>query len=460
MNRLLLILQAVLGFARIAVRMPFRVISELRQSSDSSIQGLLRTGWLGLIFMFGGILLWSVVTDINAAVVAQGALVVDTNVKKIQHLQGGIVDKVLVKDGERVMTGAVLIKLDETVVKANLNIIIKQLASLETRRARLFAERDDKMVIEMPKIVRDRQRDTEILDTFRAEERLLESRARSKAGQKSQLDERIAQLNEEIQGLTSQRTAKEREISIITAELKGLEDLYRRNLISTQRYNPVQRDGARIQGEHGQLVAAVAQARGKIAEVNTQKLQVDKEFETQLLNDLKETEAKIADLVERRVAAEEQLERIEIKAPVNGVVHQLSVHSGGQILNAGEQAMMIVPEADDLYVETKIATQDIDKVRIGRPALVRFSAFNLRTTPEVNGIVSRVSADAVREAQTGITYFLARVLVSASERDRLGKVTLVPGMPVEVFVETGTRSALSYFMKPLTDQFSRAFRDQ
>jgi HlyD family secretion protein len=222
----------------------------------------------------------------------------------------------------------------------------------------------------------------------------------------------------------------------------------------------VQRDGARIQGEHGQLVAAVAQARGKIAEVNTQKLQVDKEFETQLLNDLKEAESKIADLVERRVAAEEQLERIEIKAPVNGVVHQLSVHSGGQVLNAGEQAMMIVPEADDLYVETRIATQDIDKVRIGRPALVRFSAFNLRTTPEVNGIVSRVSADAVREAQTGITYFLARVLVSASERDRLGKVTLVPGMPVEVFVETGTRSALSYFMKPLTDQFSRAFRDQ
>jgi HlyD family secretion protein len=429
-------------------------------ASDGEVRALLRRGWLGALALIGGIGLWSLVAEINAAVVAQGSLVVDTNVKKVQHLQGGIVERVQVKDGERVNLGQMLIRLDETVVKANLNIILKQLAALETRKARLNAERDERPVMTVPKIVNDRLSDPEIREMYEGETRLFQARARSKAGQKSQLDERIAQLNEEIGGLTSQIAAKQREITIITAELKGLEDLYRRNLVATQRYNPVQRDGARIQGEHGQLTAAVAQARGKIAEVNTQKLQVDQDFLTQLLADLKETDSKIADLVERRVAAEEQLERIEIKAPVAGTVHQLSVFSSGQVVNPAEQLMLVVPENDELYVEARIATQDIDKVRIGRPALIRFSAFNLRTTPEVNGVVSRVSADAIREAQTGLTYFNARLLVTAEERVRLGKVTLVPGMPVEVFIETGSRTALSYFLKPLTDQFARAFRDQ
>jgi HlyD family secretion protein len=441
-------------------KLPRTIMDGLQKGEPNSIQQLLRRGWLGAVFMVGGVLLWSTVTNINAAVVAPGALVVDTNVKKIQHLQGGIVEKVHVKDGDRVQPGQTLVKLDETLVKANLNIIIKQLAALETRRARLVAEREDVKTIVVPKLVQDRLNDPDIQEAFKAEQRLFESRARTKAGQKSQLDERIAQLNEEITGLTSQRVAKERELSIITAEVKSLEDLFRRNLVSLQRFNPVQRDGARIQGEHGQLVAAVAQARGKIAEVNTQKLQIDQEFQTKLLDELKETEAKIADLSERRVAAEEQLERIEIKAPVAGIVHQTAVHAVGQVLAPGEQAMLVVPEGDDLYVESRIATQDIDKVRIGRPTLVRFSAFNMHTTPEVSGVVTRVSADAVREQQTGMTYFLARVLVSASERERLGKVTLVPGMPVEVFIETGSRSAISYFVKPLTDQFARAFRDQ
>ena len=227
-----------------------------------------------------------------------------------------------------------------------------------------------------------------------------------------------------------------------------------------QRVTALERDAARLEGERGQLIATTAQAKGKISEIELQILQIDQDLRSEVAKDLREVQGKIAELVERKVAAEDQLKRIDIRAPQNGMVHQSTVHTVGGVITPGEAIMLIVPEADALTVEAKLAPQDIDQVRVGQTAALRFSAFSQRTTPELAGVVSRVSADLTTDQRTGAAYYVVRITLSESELARLEGLRLVPGMPVEAFIRTGERTVLSYVLKPFTDQITRSFRSR
>jgi HlyD family secretion protein len=230
--------------------------------------------------------------------------------------------------------------------------------------------------------------------------------------------------------------------------------------VTIVRYNQLQRDQAKLTGERGQFVAEMAKARGRISEVNLQIIQLDQDFRTEVLKDLREAQGKIAELKERVVAAEDQLKRVDIRAPQSGLVHQLAVHTVGGVIGNGETVMLVVPKADALIIEAKVATQDIDQVGRGAPAVVRIMAGNQRTTPELNGVVMHVSADQSKEQATNQIYYLVRVALSEQEVRRLGDLMLLPGMPAEVFIKTQERTPLEYLLKPLHEQIARAFRER
>ena len=290
------------------------------------------------------------------------------------------------------------------------------------------------------------------------EQGLFDTRRRAREGQKAQLKERIGQLKEQINGLDDQIRAKKREIELIHQELEGVRDLWRKNLVQIQRVTALERDAARLEGERGSLVSSIAQTKGKITETELQALQIDQDLRTEVGKELAEIRGKIAELVERKVAAEDQLKRIDIRAPQDGMVHQSSVHTVGGVITAGEAIMLIVPQADALTVESKLMPQDIDQVRPGQMAVLRFSAFNQRTTPELNGLVTRVSADLTTDQRTGATYYTVRISISDEQVARLGGLKLLPGMPVEAFIQTGERTIVSYLTKPFTDQAARSFK--
>jgi HlyD family secretion protein len=289
---------------------------------------------------------------------------------------------------------------------------------------------------------------------------LFDVRVNGRTGQKAQLRERITQLNEEIAGLTAQATAKDQEIALVEKELSGVKQLYDQHLVQISRLTTLQRDAARLNGERAQYVAARAQAKGKITETELQIIQVDKDVVSEVSKDLRETNDKIGEFIERKITAEDQLRRVDIRAPQDGVVVQSTVHTVGGVITAGDVIMLIVPQADDLQVEAKVNPQDIDKLQIGQKTLLRLSAFNQRTTPELNGVVNRVSADVTIDQRTGQSYYTIRVSMPPEEVARLGDVKLIPGMPVEAFVQTGDRTVMSYLMKPLSDQVMRAFREK
>jgi HlyD family secretion protein len=411
--------------------------------------------------LVGGVGGWGATTDIAGAVIAQGALVVDSNLRKVQHLTGGVIDEILVRDGDRVKEGDVLVRLDATVTRANLAIVVKGLDQLLARKARLEAERDDAGSVAFPPKLTGRLADPDVAHIVTGERRLFDLRQAARAGQKLQLRERVQQLQREAEGVDAQSASKAQEIVLIQKELAGARDLWNQNLYPITKLTYLEREATRVNGERAQLVASGAQTRGKIAETELQIVQIDRDLASDVAKELRETDAKIGELLERQVAAEDQLKRIDIRAPIDGVVHQSIAHTVGGVITAnGDPIMLIVPKSDKLIVEAKAAPQDIDQVYVGQLARVRIMAFNQRTTPEIGGSVSLISADAVMDQRTGAAYYTIRIVIDPAEVARLGEVRLVPGMPVEAFVSTGNRKVISYLMKPLADQVARAMRER
>ncbi len=428
------------------------------KKSQRSIRNHLIIGLAVVLLLAGGLGGWGSTVPISGALIAPGQVVVESNVKKVQHPTGGVVGEVRVRDGDLVKAGDIVVRLDETVVRANLAIVNKALYGLWARQARLEAEQQGRETIKFPAMLLDRAGDPEVRDVIASETKLFEVRVYGRAGQKAQLRERVAQLNEEIEGLAGQEKAKDKEIALVEKELVGVRQLYDQRLIQISRLTTLERDAARLNGERGQYISSRAQAKGKITETELQIIQIDKDMVSEVSKDLRETTDKIGEFIERKVTAEDQLRRIDIRAPQDGMVLQSTVHTVGGVITAGDAIMMIVPQADDLSVEAKVNPQDIDKLQIGQKTLLRFSAFNQRTTPELNGKVTRVSADVTTEQRSGQTYYTIRVSMAPDELARLGDAKLVPGMPVEAFVQTGDRTMLSYLMKPLSDQLMRSFR--
>ena len=413
-----------------------------------------------VLFLTFGVGVWAGTVQIAGALIAPGTIVVDSNVKKIQHPTGGVVRELHVHDGDRVQAGDLLVRLDDTIAHANLAIVVKGLTELEARKARLAAERDRADAIKFPDDLLQNANDPEVGQVLTAERKLFDLRRAAREGQKAQLRERIEQLQKEIGGLSAQQVSKEKEVALIEKELAGVRDLFQKNLVPLTRVTSLERDATRLDGERGQIVASIAQAKGKIAELNLQIIQVDQDASSDVAKELRETEGKIGEFVERKVAAADQLKRTDITAPQAGTVFQSTVHTIGGVIPAGEQIMLIVPDADKLAVEARVNPQDIDKVQVGQNAVLRFSAFDMRTTPEISGKVTRVSADTSTDQRTGLSYYTIRIGLEREETARLGNVKLVPGMPVDAFVQTGERTVLSYLMKPLSDQIVRAFREK
>jgi membrane fusion protein len=413
---------------------------------------------LALVVGVGG---WAMTTELSSAIVASGTVVVENNVKKIQHLTGGIVEDVLVKEGDSVKAGQILIKLDGTTVRANLSIVQNTLAQLYARRARLLAEQlgsDDFTIPEdLSQLISGTSTPGEVLE--QSERKLFISRKNALVGMKSQLASRKDQLVDETKGLTVQLTGIEDALKLIGEELTGLDKLYGKGLVSMQRLTELKRDRAQLEGDRGARIAARAQAAGKSSEIDLQILQLDEDRRTENAKELTDVEGKIAEYEDRRVAAMDQLKRTDIRAPLDGRIYQLAVHTVNGVINPGEVLMLVVPGADGLTIEAKIATHDIDQIRVGQPVEVRFSAFNQRTTPIVEAEVVTVAPDLVTDQRTGMTYYPLRIKPKPESLKGLKGLTLYPGMPAEVFVKIADRTVISYLAKPLTEQIQHTFRE-
>ena len=430
-----------------------------RWRKDSTLEPAMAariTAGLGLIvLLFASFGVWAATTPIAGAVIASGLVVVESNIKKVQHAAGGIVSAIYVKNGDRVTAGDILVSLDETQARANLGIVASQLVQLVARKARLEAERDRSTAIRFPADFAKMSEDA--ADIAQGEKRLFDARLTAMKGQIAQLRERVGQFRQEIKGLTAQRDAKDQEVELMTEEFERLEGMRKKDLVPVTRTLAAQRDLTKLKGEWGALVAQIARAQGQISETELQIINVEQTFLTDSSKELREIEARIGELLERRIAADDLLKRIHLRAPQSGVVHDLSVHTVGGVIGPSETVMSIVPSQDVLSVEVRVATSDIDQVHVGQKAALRFPAFNQRTTPEVHGTVTRIGADLSKEAQTNSVFFTARISVDDLDTSHF---KLVPGMPVEVYIATGERTALSYLVRPLTDQVTKAFRER
>jgi HlyD family secretion protein len=433
---------------------------EMKSTIHSSMRRNIRAALAVIVFLLGGIAVWATTTQISGAVIAPGSVVVDSNAKKVQHPTGGIVTELHARDGDRVKAGDVLVRLDETVTRANLSIVSKDLDQLIAQKARLESERDGLEDVLMPAELASRVNDPQVASIMEGERKLFSLRRAARVGQKDQLSKRVDQLKEELTGYESQEKAKAREMELIKEQLVGARELYAKQLMPVTRFTELQRDAARLEGEHGVLIATMAQIKGKISETELQILQVDRDLNSDIGKEMREADTKIGELIERRVAAEDQLKRVEVRAPVSGVVDQSSVHTVGGVVAPGETIMLVVPDQDSLKVEAKVAPQDIDQLHIGQPVTLRFSGLDQRTTPVISGTLTQISPDTTIDPKTEQRYYTVRISLEPKEIARLGSVKIVPGMPVEVFVQTGDRSALSYLLKPLDDQISRAFKEQ
>jgi HlyD family secretion protein len=425
-----------------------------------SIRHLIRAATAVAVLLLGSMGVWAVGTDIYGAVMAQGTLEVGSNVKKIQHPTGGIIKEIKVRDGDAVQAGDTLVLLDDTATRASLGVITSALDELTIRQARLEAERDGAEAISFPPDILSRMPDPEIAATAANEKKLFDSRRSSRLGQKAQLRERVEQLKKQIDGLSEQIEAKAREEKFVKRELENMRTLWEQHLVQLTRLTSLERDAVRLESDRATLATSIAEARGKIAENELQAIQIDRDLSSEVAKDLREIDGKLGELIERKAVAEDQMRRIEIKAQQGGIVHQLSVHTVGGVISAGEVLMLIVPDKESLIVNAKLNPKDIDQVYLGQPIMLRFSALNQRTTPEIAGHLSEISADITKDQRTDAAYYTVQATVEPEQIARLGAIKLVPGMPVEVFIQTRARTAASYLVKPLSDQIKRAFREQ
>lgn len=422
----------------------------------------IKLGVGAVLAIFGSALVWSVAAPINGAVVASGHVVVETNRKAVQHLEGGVVKEILVREGGFVEAGEVVVRLENTIQAANLALIDGQLMELYARRARLETERDGKEIMVEARGVGSVLQTAAFAVKLTGQQELLEARRSTRLTQIDLLEERIIQQNERIAGFQAQISSLRDQRELIEDELVGVRGLHEQGYAPKTRVRELERASRRLSGERGALKASVAEATSVIAEAKLEIERLQEAGREEAITELRDVEVAIAELEERRVTADEALRRAEIRAPQSGRVLGLSVHTEGGVIGPGDALMEIVPFGDKLQVAARVAPQDVDKVRVGQDTLVRFSAFGLRATPEAAGQVKTVSADSFTDEASGVSYYLVVVDIPQGEELKrlLNGAALVPGMPVETFIRTGSQPAISYFLKPLTDSLARSMREE
>lgn len=432
---------------------------EGRTHADASLRRHLRVGAAAVALLVGGLGTWAATTELSGAVIVSGNVVVESNVKDVQHPTGGVVGVLNVRNGAYVEAGSVLVKLDDTLTRSNLAVVTKSLDELAAREARLAAEGEGLGDITFDADLASRSDKDHVQRSMEGERKLFALRKAAGEGEVQQLRKRVEQLHDEITGLKAQEAGKVSELALTREELGSVRKLWQQKLIQRSRLLDLERSVASLEGERGQLVAAIAQAEGRISETELAIIQIEKAWRSDVADELRETETRIARLEEQKIAAEELLRQTDIRAPQSGRVHQLSVHNEGGVIRAGEAIMKIVPSADELTIEARVAPQDIDQVRLDQPVFVRMSAFSQQSTPELESKVSAISPDLTVDERTGEAYYSIRIRLLDGELERLGSDELKPGMPVEAFLRTSDRTVVSYLMKPLSDQINRAFRE-
>jgi HlyD family secretion protein len=414
------------------------------------------TSILLLVGVFGG---WAAYSDIRGAVIAPATIVVESYSKRVQHKEGGLVSKILVKDGDRVTAGQPLITLDPTDSRAELAIVENSLDELQVKKARLEAQRDGLTELSLPESIETKKADAKIAAIINGQLKLLQSTAESLKGKREQLKQQVAQLKEQIGGIDAQVVSKRDQTKLIKEEMASLKKLEAKGLVPKSRVLAMEREQSRLEGETGELRASKAAAQNRIGEVQLRELQLQEDIRTEALTELRDTEAKIAEFGERRGALSSRVGRTSIAAPITGTIYQLAVHTEGGVIGAGDTLMLIVPEGDDLVLQAQVSPNDIDQVQQGQTAQVRFPGFNSRLTPEVSAKVQQVAADVSRADANSPPFYGVRLVIAAKELEKLGDNKLKPGMNAEAFIQTDARTPLSYLLKPLVDQFARAFRE-
>ena len=416
-------------------------------------------GLVIVVQLFGGLIGWSVTATISGAVIAPGTLTVESSRKSVQHLEGGVVSEILVREGDAVRAGQLLIRLDDTIERTNLALIVDQLHELSGRQARLRAEFDSRDSIRFDPALLAQAEDAKVREILDGQRSLFAARRAAREANSKILGQRIVGFQEQIKGLKAQNAARARQIALIQQELTGAEKLHKKGHAPITRLLELRRQMTRIEALQAEHRTDIARARNSIGEVELQMAQREQDLREALSEELRDIHALALNLTERRVAAEARLARVDIKSPQSGRVLALAAHTVGGVIQPGEAIMEIVPGGDALVLQAQVMPQDVDKLQAGQKSRIVFSAFERQTTPEILGTIEGISADRVDDPRRPESFFVARIRIEDAELAKLGNLELVPGMPAEVFIQTGERLALSYLMKPLLDSFKRAFKD-
>jgi HlyD family secretion protein len=416
-------------------------------------------GLIVIVLIFGGLGTWSATASLDGAVVAPGQVQVESSRKAVQHLEGGIVKEILIRDGDRVKQGDLLIRLADKAVGANLRLVQGQVAELAIRRARLTAEREGKDDLQIPPNVRI-NKENGLAAIVAGQRSLLAAKRENRSTEVNLIRQQQAQLRTQIKGMKEQDASKTRQLQYFEDELGGIRALYAKGLAPKGKLMALERSAETMRGEQASLSGNIAASEMKINELELQLIQKNNTAQEKIAEELRAVEAEMNASSEKLVTTEDQAERTEVRSPRSGRVYKLAAHSPGQVIKPAETIMEIVPDDDTLVIAAQVNPQDVDKVAAGQAARVRLSAFNQRTTPELDGEVSLISADMITDQATGRGFYQATVSIPPQQMARLAGLQLKPGMPAETMINTGSRSPLSYFWKPVSDSFSRAMREE
>jgi HlyD family type I secretion membrane fusion protein len=420
----------------------------------------LRIGAWVIGVTFGGFGVWACIAPIDSAAVAPGVVVVESSRRVIQHLEGGIVRDILVEEGSHVKAGDPLIRLEDTRARAQLNILQSDLDSNLAVQARLIAERDGAKSVQFPQELLDREAERDDKTMLSAQDNLFKARLASILGQKSILEQRIEQYKEQIVGYQSLQRSKEQQLATIKDELSGLTGLLEEGYVTKSRVLSLQREASRLEGEAGDHVASIARAEQGIGEAKLQIFQLDKSHQEEVAKELRDVQERVVEAREKVVAAEDVMRRIDLVAPVTGIVLNLAVHTKGGVIAPGAGVMEIVPDNDSLILEVQISPLDIDTVHAGDKVAIHISAADTRLTPTIFGKLETVSADRITDQRTGAAYYKGRVMITQEQLDRLGTHKLHSGMAVEAMINRGQQTVIHYLLKPLIDSLSRSFKEK
>lgn len=417
-------------------------------------------GFAALAILVGGLGLWAVKTRLAGAIVSSGVIEVQSNRQVVEHPDGGVVGEIFVRDGDVVASGEMLLRLDDTFLSSEQTIVEAQLFELLTRRVRLQAERDGLSSQELAARLHEVQTEYSIdLDLIEGQQNLFDARVETLSKQQEQLNKQLVQIESEIEGTQAQLVSLRRQVELIEDELEDQQSLLKRGLTQTSRVLALQREEASLTGEIGRLEAAVARLKGQIASTEIQIVELTATRREEAITTLRDVQAQVAELSERRLSLSERLTRLDIRAPVSGTVYGSQVFALQSVVQPGEPMMYVVPQDTPLLVAARVDAIHVDQLHVGQPVALRFPAFNQRETPELDGQVKNVSADTFTDEKSGFTFYRAEVVMNDGELDRLNGQELLPGMPVETLIKTDERTPLSYLVKPMADYFNRAFRE-